>query len=778
MKKSFLSAILIVLCYFIAYCPAQSAETFSLSGNLSEKKSGENVIGLSVAIYLDTIPNSKPIRGAVSNKFGFYSIPKLDAGKYWVVVRGIGYELYSEQVNLDKDISLNIKLSTRDIKTQEVVVTADKLKNSVHRISSVDIKPDFVLKMPSLGGESDVFRTLQLLPGVKAGSEISSGLYIRGGSPDQNLILLDGVIVYNPSHLGGFLSSFNSDALRDIKLIKGAFPAEYGGRLSSVIDMTMKEGTKDKFSGSGGISLISSRLTLEGPINDDCSFMISGRRMYLDLLIGLAPDAEDAPNYYFYDLNAKINYKLSENDRLFVSGFFCRDVLESPEREYEYDSENFGIFWGNQTANIRWMHILSPTFFTNLSLIYTNYNFNIDLGDSKSDTRDWKSESKIEDYLFRLETQYFPNADHTIKSGAEITFHSFDVDAFAEFGDLDVRPNSAKIINTVDAALFIQDEWKITELLNSNIGARGYYFSEGDYFSFEPRLSFSYSLDENSSLTASTALANQFLHMIARNDIPLPTDVWYPSNDMIKPSRSWQSVLGYEYIFNEGEYLFSIEGYYKTMENLVEYKENAGFSFGVPLDSQFTFGSGRAYGIELFLNKRVGDFTGWIGYTLSWTKRTFAELNFGKEFYPRYDRRHDVSITLNYQLGKRWELGASWVFGTGQAYTMPTASYSFDDIGGENSSWYYSDSKYLFSDKNAHRLPAFHKLDLNFMYKYEWFGLPFQFSINIYNAYNRRNPFIWYIGGDYDNNTGEYTKKVKQVTLFPIIPTFGLSFKF
>ena len=266
--------------------------------------------------------------------------------------------------------------------------------------------------------------------------------------------------------------------------------------------------------------------------------------------------------------------------------------------------------------------------------------------------------------------------------------------------------------------------------------------------------------------------------MIARNDIPLPTDVWYPSNDMIKPSRSWQSVLGYEYIFNEGEYLFSIEGYYKTMENLVEYKENAGFSFGVPLDSQFTFGSGRAYGIELFLNKRVGDFTGWIGYTLSWTKRTFAELNNGKEFYPRYDRRHDVSITLNYQLGKRWELGASWVFGTGQAYTMPTASYSFDDIGGENSSWYYSDSKYLFSDKNAHRLPAFHKLDLNFMYKYEWFGLPFQFSINIYNAYNRRNPFIWYIGGDYDNKTGEYTKKVKQVTLFPIIPTFGLSFKF
>ncbi len=774
MKTSRISIISILLCFLLSLSQARTAETYSLSGTLSENKSGENVIGLSVGIYTDTVPNIRPIRGAVSNKFGFYSIPKLEKGKYWVIVHGIGYSTYSEQLDIDKDITLNIKLITKDIKTEEVVVTADKMKNSVNRISTMEIKPDFVLKMPSLGGESDVFRTLQLLPGVKAGSEISSGLYIRGGSPDQNLVLLDGVIVYNPSHLGGFLSSFNSDALRDIKLIKGAFPAEYGGRLSSVIDMTMKEGTKDKLSGSGGISLISSRLTLEGPINDNCSFMISGRRMYLDLLLGLASDAKDAPNYYFYDLNAKINYKLSQSDRLFVSGFFCRDVLESPDSE----EENFGIFWGNQTANIRWMHIMSPTFFTNLSLIYTNYNFNIDLGDDKSNTRDWKSESKIEDYLFRLETQYFPNADHTIKSGAEVTFHNFNVDAFADFGDLELHPSSAKLIKTLDAALYIQDEWKITDLLNSNLGVRGYYFSEGNYFSFEPRLSLSYSLTENSSVTASTALANQFLHMIARNDIPLPTDVWYPSNEQIKPSRSWQSVLGYEYIFNEGEYLFSIEGYYKSMENLIEYKENAGFSFGVPLDSQFTFGSGKAYGLEFFLNKRIGKLTGWIGYTLSWTKRQFDELNNGKEFYPRYDRRHDVSITLNYQLGKRWELGASWVYGTGQAYTMPTGTYGFEPLTPDGSVWYSGENKYLFSEKNAQRLPPFHKLDLNFMYKFQWFNLPFQFSINIYNAYNRRNPFIWYIGNDYDEQTYQSTKKVKQVTLFPIIPTFGLSFKF
>ena len=573
----------------------------------------------------------------------------------------------------------------------------------------------------------------------------------------------------------------DSNALRDIKLIKGAFPAEYGGRLSSVVDMTMKEGTKNKFSGAGGISLISSRLTLEGPINDNSTFMISGRRMYLDIMMWLADliipgesGIESTPQYYFYDLNAKVNYKISENDRIFLSGYFCRDVLNSPDQ-----NNDFSIFWGNQTANLRWMHIVSPEFFTNLSLIYTNYNFNVQIYGDTSNTKTWKSTSKIQDVMLRLEGQYFPNADHVIKMGTEITHHDFGVGIGANFNfnfeDNFTEDNKS----SVDLAIYAQDEWKITDLLRSNIGIRGYYFSEGNYFNLEPRLSASYTLTENSTLTLSSALAHQFLHMIVRNDIPLPTDVWYPSTKGVKPQKSWQTVFGYEHLFKEAEYLFSAEIYYKSMQNLLEYKDDASFSLGLPFESQFTVGSGYAYGLELFLNKRIGNFTGWVGYTLSWTKRKFDDLNDGKEFYPRYDRRHDISITFNYELGKKWELGASWVFGTGQAFTMPTGIYRIEDPDGlNNESHYWTRESYDFTEKNGYRLPPFHKLDLNFMYKFEWFKLPFQLSLNIYNAYNRKNPFMWFIGYDFNETNYSYQKAVKQFTLFPFMPTLGLSFKF
>ena len=749
---------------------ARDNEKYSISGIVTESKSGETTIGTSISVYEDSITtNSKPITGAITNKFGFYSIPKIKAGKYFIVVRNIGYENFNTEIDISRDLKLNIKLINKETETKEVVITADRLSNSLSRISTVTLKPDFIFKMPSLGGESDVFRTLQLLPGIKQGSELSSGLYVRGGSSDQNLVLLDGVIVYNPLHLGGFLSSFNTDAIKDVKVIKGAFPAEYGGRLSSVIDMSMKEGNSEKLSGSGGISLISSRLTVEGPIGKDCSFMISGRRMYLDLILGLIPDAKDSPDYYFYDLNAKINFKLSDDDRLFVSGFFCRDVLDSPNS----DNDAFSIYWGNKTGNIRWMHILSPTVFTNFSLIYTNYNFNIDLSDKNHNTNSWKSKSEIEDIVLRGDLTYFPFDNHTIKTGLDLTFHNFDVSAYSFIYDYgDIAPKN--LIKTFDASLFIQDEWKISDVLNSNIGTRFYYFQEGKYFNIEPRLSLSYTIAENTTLNFSTAVANQYLHMITRGDIPLPTDVWYPSTVKTKPSQSWQTVLGVEKIFNDGEYLFSIEAYYKGMRDLLEYKDNVNFSFGIPLDSQFTAGSGKAYGIEFFLNKRLGNLTGWIGYTLSATKRKFADLNEGKEFYPRYDRTHDIAIAMNYKLGDDWELGATWTYGTGQAYTMPTASYGFMEIGLGSDN--YLNDKLLFTSRNDFRLPAFHKLDLNFMFKFDMFNLPFELSINIYNAYNHKNPFFWYIDTDY--STTEYKKVIKQVTLFPIIPTFGLSFKF
>lgn len=758
----------------------------TISGIVTEQISGEVVIATSVLLYRDSVPSApmRPYRGASTNKFGFYSIANVPAGAYVLVVRALGYQQVQHSVSIADTattVRVNLQLYNDDIHIGEVTVEGSREQSATPPISVVDIKPDFINQMPSLGGEKDVFRVLQLLPGVKAASEISSGLYIRGGSPDQNLVLLDGVIVYNPSHLGGFLSTFNSDALLDIRLHKGAFPAEYGGRLSSVIDMTMREGTKEKVKGSGGISLISSRLTVEGPLNDDATFMLSGRRMYLDLLIPLVDGNGEAPRYYFYDFNAKLNSKLSENDRLFVSGYFGRDVLFSPNSD-SFKDDQFDISWGNATANLRWMHIVSSSLFTNFSFIYTKYKFGTSL--KENNNSNFEVFSGIQDLMLRGEAQYFPNEEHIVKMGIEGTLHTFRVGAETNAAnrDLDGVQINTNNISSLDASLYAQDEWKITPQLSSNLGARLYYFDKGSYIRFEPRVSASYELAEGMHIKGAFAAANQFLHLIVRNDISLPTDLWFPSTETVQPASSMQGVLGFSTLLLENEYLLTAEAYYKTMNNLYEYKDNAAFAFGAPLDSQFTTGTGVAYGLELFLNKRLGSFTGWVGYTLAWTERTFSELNGGKAFPPRYDRRHDISLVLTYKLGESWELGASWVYGTGQAYTVPSGQYTFQPINGSDAGNNFSSSytRNDYTERNAYRLPAFHKLDLNFMHKFSWFGLPWELSLNIYNAYNHKNTFAQTIGYDNSSFSSEgYPKKVvKRITLFPFLPTIGLSFKF
>lgn len=764
---------IILLCclLLLAVANVQAQDNFgSVSGVVTESKSGENIISVTVALFKDSISTgSKPYRGTYTNKFGYYSITKVPAGEYFIVARGIGYAIFSKKIEIKEgeQLRLNVKMINDDVKLDEIVVEAERLETATSRISAVSVSPAFISKMPSLGGEVDVFRTMQLLPGVKQSSELSSGLYVRGGSPDQNLTLLDGVIVYNPMHLGGFLSVFNSDALRDVKLIKGAFPAEYGGRISSVLDMTMKEGTKEKISGSGGISLISSRLAVEGPIGENTSFMIAGRRMYLDILMALgSKDSDEMPTYYFYDLNLKLNHKISDNDHIFLSGFLCEDVLNEPESS----EENFDIFWGNKTANLRWMHIVSPELFTNFSLIYTDYTFGTNIYEKDQKANNFKSSSQIQDIMLRADAQYLPSKNHKIKLGVETIWHNFTSKAALNYADYFDAPFNKKEVGSLEASIYLQDEWDISDLWNANIGGRMYYFQEANYFRFEPRISTSYKLTDETSLKGSIALAHQFLHLIVRNDITLPTDLWFPSTEKVKPSRAWQGVLGAEHIFEGGEYMLSAEIYYKDMKNLYEYKDSSVFTFGIPLENQFTRGRGEAYGMEIFFNKRLGSFTGWIGYTLSWTKRYFDELNNGKMFYPRYDRRHDINVVLAYKFNESWELGATWYYGTGQAYTMPTGTYQFEDIGG----FPWGDEKYQYTERNGARLPSFHKLDLNFMHHYEWFGLPFTFSINIYNAYAQKNPFAWYISNDWD--TGN--KKLKQITMFPFIPTFGLSFKF
>ena len=769
----------------------KAQDLHTLSGIVRDSSSGEAIISATVSIYANPT-DTKPIRGAITNKFGFFSIPKLPLANYTLTVRSIGYKTLLHTVSsteLEQKKQLLLALVEQKVKSSEVIVEADRNTTSATQgISTVSVTSDFIRKMPALLGETDVFRVLQMLPGVKSPSELSSGLYVRGGSPDQNLVLLDNVIVYNPSHLGGFLSTFNNDALRDVRLIKGGFAAEYGGRLSSVIDITMKDGTKEKLTGQGGISVIASRLTLEGPINDDITFMISGRRMYLDLLLGLFLSSEDkknTPDYYFYDFNAKVNYKISDKDRIYASGFFGRDVIgASPgsENEDRNGSLDFGINWGNSTASAKWVHIFSPELFGNCTLIYTTYKFGSEFKETNYNdtgalrTNQFTSVSQIRDFSLKADAQYFPDELHTIKAGVEATQHRFFTsigDEFSsQFGGLLSTDNT---INAMDAALYLQDEWRITDKLSTNLGGRLYYFQNGNYLRFEPRAQFAYQMNDDIKLTSSFSIANQFLHLITRNDINLPTDLWFPSTKSILPSTSTQGMVGFETTFGEKkDYLFTTEVYYKDMRNLLEYKDTASFSFGTPVESQFVSGRGEAYGLELFLNKRIGDFTGWLGYTLSWTKRYFDGLDNGHPFYARYDSRHDLSATCTYDITDDVEFGAAWIYQTGFAYTMPIGQYTLDP----NTVNYWGHSNRLYSDRNGYRLPSYHRLDVNIGWKTHVFGLKSTVSLSIYNLYNRKNPFAQYVENSYDQNTGDVTPVLKQLTLFPLLPIFSWSFTF
>jgi len=743
----------------------------NVSGAVVEQGSKEVVIGATVALHRDSlIPGVRAERGAYTNRYGYYSIGRVMPGRYAVVVTSIGYATYVAAIVVSDTtdaVDLNVQLSPKAAQANEVRVVADRQGNALQRQSTITLAPSFIKEMPSLGGEVDVFRVLQLLPGVKSASEISSGLYVRGGSPDQNLVLLDGVTVYNPSHLGGFLSTFHADALRDVKLIKGAFPAEYGGRLSSVLDITMKEGNAERIKGSASISLIASGLAIDGPIDSTTTFMVSGRRFYLDALLWLGAAAagaeEDVPNYYFYDLNLKINKRLGDRDRLYVSGYFGRDVLASSSG----DGESIDIGWGNRTANLRWTHIFSPELFSSSSLIFTDYEFGTELiSRVGAALTSFGVRSNIQDVTVRSELQWALHDRHAVKAGIDVTHHGFVSGVTGNVLQQDADFIKEGTIRSLDAALYVQDEWSITESLRANLGGRLYWFQQGSWLRFEPRASLSYDVTEQSSLTASFAIAHQFLHLIVRNDVTLPTDVWFPSTGNILPGRSVQGVLGYQTSFDDGTWRFTAETYYKAMSNLYEYRDDAEFTIGVPLESQFTSGTGTAYGLELFLQKQLGDFTGWLGYTLAWTSRTFPELNNGKPFTPRYDRRHDVSLALQYRLAESWRLGMTWQYATGAAYTVPSAQYITSPFDS-----YTSD---LYTERNGFRLAPFHKMDVNLIYEYTWFELPWEASINIYNIYNRRNPFALFVSSDYDTVTNEFVRVMKQITLFPIIPTLAL----
>ena len=770
--------------------PAFAQQKFTVSGYVKNAATGEALIGANVFV-------KQLLKGSPTNTYGFYSIT-LTKGDYDLIVSFMGYNEYSKKIELNKDIKLNISLSEKVFTADEVVISAEKADANVQStdMGRVEIPIEKIKTLPVLFGEVDILKTIQLTPGVKSAGEGSTGYYVRGGGPDQNLILLDEAVVYNASHLLGFFSVFNADALNNVDLLKAGMPANYGGRLASVLDITMKEGNDKQYHAEGGIGLISSRLTVQGPIvKEKSSFIVSGRRTYADLL--MKPFVSDNSQfkgfgYYFYDINAKINYRFSDKDRLFISGYYGRDdfSLKSPDGKFDNT-----IKWGNATVSLRWNHLFSNKVFMNTSAIFTDYRF--ELG-ARQDIYRFKLYSGVQDWNMKVDFTYLPSMRHNIKFGANYVYHIFtpnNAAASSEGVALDLG-KQVKLYSH-DGAIYISDDFDLSQKIKINGGLRYTHFEQvgpfdryiknsmnqttdtihydknksvAAYNHVEPRIALRFILDKNSSLKASYTLNYQYIHLVSTTGVSLPTDVWVPCSDVVKPQVGMQYSLGYYRNFFKNLLETSVEAYYKSMQNQIEFKEGAITEDNIKnnTDNNFVFGKGQSYGVEFFIKKSRGNFTGWIGYTLSWTNRKFPDINGGKQFPAKYDRRHDFSLVLTYQIKKKWTISAVWVYNTGDAMTLPVSRYFIDgNIVNE------------YSDRNAFRMPAYHRGDISVTYLLSK-GKHFESSLNlsVYNFYNRKNPYYIYydIKGSIEDRQLEI--KAKQVSLFPILPSLSWNFKF
>jgi len=752
----------------------------TISGYVKEKGSGELLLG--VNIYSPALQV-----GTSTNTYGFYSltIPALQ-DSITIIYSYVGYQSISINLAIDEPVEKNVDLAPMEL--HEVIVEDTRIEKESEAIqmSKIDIPITQIKSIPAFLGEKDVLKVLQLMPGVQKGSEGSSGIYVRGGGPDQNLLILDDAVVYNAMHLFGFFSVFNGDALKSVELIKGGFPARYGGRLSSVIDMNMKDGNKEKIHGEGGIGLIASRLTLEGPIlKNKSSFIFSARRTYSDLLMRPFIPSDLKAGYYFYDLNTKLNYEFSTKNKLYLSGYFGQDRFYSIETDDKYEYENkAGINWGNATATLRWNHQFTSQLFANTSLIFSNYKFQITSYEkNKNNAVSLKYYSGIRDWTLKHDVDFFPSTQHYIKVGFLVTYHTFTPSASVVSGDINNQvfnfPSDQRA-TAVESALYLEDIYKATSRLKINPGLRwsNFLIKEKPYFLLEPRLALSYQLRQNWTLKASYAYMNQYIHLLSNTSVGLPTDLWVPSTDRIAPQNSQQVALGFVKDLTKINSTLTIEGYYKNMTNSITYKEGANFlqfdnisqSKGPKTwEDNITQGRGWSYGAEILLQKKTGRFSGWIGYTLSWTIFQFDQINFGKSFYARYDRRHDISLVGIYELSPRITLSATWVYGTGSAITMPLGNFNVVDPFGSNYQPIQSNAYVDYGNqKNSFRMAPYHRLDIGIQFHKKMKRHERTWAINIYNAYSRQNPFFYYI----------QNKELKQVSLFPIIPSFSYNFKF
>lgn len=775
--------ILLIFISGLAYCQ----DNYKISGTLTDVVSGEPLIAATIFVKED---NTK---GAFSDENGNYEF-SIPPGEYTLIINYFSYKTDTIKVKVQGDLKVDVPMEPEAQQMEEIVLKGTKPVENVEstEMGKLEIKADEAEKIPAIFGETDLMKTLQLLPGVQAAGEGNSGIYVRGGGPDQNLVLMDEAPVYNTGHLFGFFSVFNNDAISDVTMYKGNMPASYGGRISSVIDFSMKEGDFQKFHADGGIGLISSRLTLSGPIvKDKLAVMVSGRRTYIDMITKPFVEREGIRGvpYYFYDLNGKVNWKIGEKDELFYSGYYGRDNL----RLVFLDGRiNAMIDWGNETSTLKWKHVFSEKVVQHVALIYNKFGF---ISEASFDEYDSGVTSGIKDFSAKADYDYFPSVRHKIKVGGIYTRHTYTprrTTATADTIDFGEGSVNSKI-RVNDMAIYALDEFSLTEKLKINIGLRYNLFNqvgpynyikeengERDTTSFssgetvqnwdglEPRFSARYLINEKSSLKTAFNINNQYIHLVSLTGNTMPFDIWLPSNKKIKPQRGWQYSLGYYRNLKENNYEFSVEGYYKEMANQLEYRQDYVPAVSGEVEDDLVSGDGWSYGLEFFLKKKYGDFQGWIGYTISRTQRKFPDINEGRIFPARYDRIHDLSIVATYDYGERWSFGATFVYATGQAVTLPERRYFIE-----------GDVFFQYGDRNSYRMQPYNRLDLSVTYKSkETKKFKSNWTLAIYNAYNRKNPYLYFIDVEGNPADGELELSAKKLYLFPILPSITWNFSF
>lgn len=788
-KDSILKFFVVSFLYLFP-CLVFSQNKVTLNGYVRDSLNGESIIGASININGQS-------KGVTSNQYGFYSIT-LEAGNYSVSATHISYQTKRMDIELNVDKAFNFDIIPKESSISEVVLYANRRRDANVKnaeMGKIDLSISRIKNIPAFMGEIDILKAIQLLPGVRNAGEGNAGFYVRGGGADQNLIMLDDAVVYNTGHLFGFFSIFNSDAIKNVSLIKGGMPAQYGGRLSSVLDVAMKDGNINKLQMDGGIGLIATRFSLQGPLKKDkASFIVSARRTYVDALakpfIKKTSDFYGS-GYYFYDLNAKVNYKFSEKDRIYLSGYFGRDVFDFNNEKRSFKSN---IPWGNATATLRWNHVFNKRLFANTTAVYNNYKFKFA---ATQNNFELSMASGIRDANLKVDFDYYPLPQHKVKFGAFYTYHKFIPNVLSGRQDSIIfKPNNEPEKFASEFAFYIQDDWELSDKVKLNYGVRWSGFTQigpykrfsrdangnktdsivyksfetvKTYGGFEPRITIRYAVNDETSVKAAINRNYQFIHLVSNAGSTLPTDLWVPSTYRVKPQLSWQYTAGLFKNFNENIYETSIEVYYKTMQNQIEYQEGFTPSLKDPED-EFVFGKGWSYGAEFFVNKTRGKLNGWIGYTLSWTWRKFAELNAGEKFPARYDRRHDMSVVANYDLNKKWKLGAVFVYGTGNATTLPERFYIINGVLTQE-----------YSKINQYRLDDYHRLDLAATYTptpKKKRKLQSYWVFSIYNVYSRLNPYFIYFDQTGSPFDGSLKVEARQVSLFPILPAVTWNFKF